>query len=75
MHLILIAFYHWFYLGRYAVVVDLVAGISNHWPLLNAAALGWLVGWPVAWVVSKCLRGQAIDTDQGRAMFQAISKT
>lgn len=38
------------------VVVALVAGVKTLWPLLGAAGLGYVFGWPVAWVVAKRMR-------------------
>lgn len=40
-------------LAGVAVVAALVSGVSGLWPLLGAAAGGWVVGWPVAWFVSR----------------------
>lgn len=44
-------------LAGVAVVVGLVAGLASLWPLLGAAATGWLIGWPVAWAVARRLMG------------------
>lgn len=38
------------------VVVALVSGVGTLWPLLGAAVSGYVVGWPVAWVVAKRMR-------------------
>ncbi len=38
------------------VVVALVAGIKALWPLLGAAALGYAVSWPIAYVVAQRMR-------------------
>ena len=44
-------------LASVAVVVALIAGIGSLWPLLGAAFAGWLIGWPVAIVVARRMRG------------------
>jgi len=38
------------------VVVALVAGIKTLWPLVGAAFAGYLVSWPIAFVVAKQMR-------------------
>ena len=40
-------------LASVAVVVALVSGVTGLWPLLGAAAAGWVIGWPLSWVVAK----------------------
>ena len=44
-------------LAGVAVVVALVAGFGTLWPLLAAAATGWLIGWPVSWYIARQLSG------------------
>ena len=44
-------------LASVAVVVALVAGVSSLWPLLGAGFAGWLIGWPVAILVARAMRG------------------
>ena len=44
-------------LASVAVVVALVAGIGSLWPLLGAAFAAWLIGWPVAVIVARRMRG------------------
>jgi len=39
-----------------AVVVALVSGVTGLWPLLGLAVLGYLIGWPLAWVVARRMR-------------------
>ncbi len=39
-----------------AVVVALVSGVTGLWPLLGAAALGYLIGWPAAWLIARRMR-------------------
>lgn len=43
-------------LASVGVVVALVSGVSGLWPLLGSAAIGWLAGWPIAYVVAKRMR-------------------
>jgi len=43
-------------LASVAVVVALISGISTLWPLLGAALVGWLIGWPVAIYVARAMR-------------------
>ena len=38
------------------VVVALVAGVTGLWPLVGAAVVGYLTGWPTALVVAKRMR-------------------
>ena len=38
------------------VVVALVAGIKTLWPLIGAAVAGYVVAWPVAYVVARRMR-------------------
>lgn len=38
------------------VVVALVAGIKTLWPLIGAAVAGYVVAWPVAWIVAQRMR-------------------
>lgn len=38
------------------VVVALVAGIKGLWPLLGAAFAGYLVSWPIAYVIARRMR-------------------
>lgn len=40
-------------LAGVTVVVALVSGVSGLWPLVGAAAAGWVVGWPIAWIVAR----------------------
>lgn len=35
------------------VVVALVSGVSGLWPLIGAAAAGYVLAWPVAYVIAK----------------------
>ncbi|MBV7408029.1 CTP synthetase [Maritimibacter sp. DP1N21-5] len=44
-------------LAGVAVVVALVSGVTGLWPLVGAAAAGWLIGWPVAFVVAHRMHG------------------
>ncbi len=44
-------------LAGVGVVAALVAGVTALWPLLGAAAAGWLIGWPVAIAVARAMRG------------------
>lgn len=39
-----------------AVVGALVAGVTGLWPLLAAAAAGYLIGWPAAVLVARRMR-------------------
>ncbi|PID36126.1 MAG: CTP synthetase [Rhodobacterales bacterium] len=40
-------------LASVGVVVLLVSGVTGLWPLLGGAFAGWLVGWPVAYIIAK----------------------
>ena len=35
------------------VVIALVAGIKTLWQLIGAAVAGYLVSWPIAWIVEQ----------------------
>tara|TARA_R100000322_G_scaffold9788_5_gene6151 strand:- start:3376 stop:3534 length:159 start_codon:yes stop_codon:yes gene_type:complete len=43
-------------LAGVGVVIALVSGVSGLWPLVGAAAAGWLVGWPLAIVIAGRIR-------------------
>lgn len=38
------------------VVVALVSGVTGLWPLLGAAAAGYVIAWPVAYLVAVRMR-------------------
>ena len=38
------------------VVVALVAGVKTLWPLIGAAIAGYLVSWPIAYLVAQRMR-------------------
>lgn len=38
------------------VVVALVSGVTGLWPLLGSALAGYVIAWPVAFVVAKRMR-------------------
>ncbi|WP_246534444.1 CTP synthetase [Aliiroseovarius lamellibrachiae] len=44
-------------LASVLVVVALVNGISGLWPLLGAAAVGFIVGLPVSYYVARAMMG------------------
>ena len=44
-------------LAGVAIVVVLVMGWGGLWPILGAAGAGFLVAFPVAWLVARNLRG------------------
>lgn len=44
-------------LASVLVVIALVNGVSGLWPLLGAAAVGFVVGLPVSYFVAKAMIG------------------
>ena len=40
-------------LAGVAVVIALVSGVTALWPLLGAAAGGWVIGLPVAFLIAR----------------------
>lgn len=44
-------------LASVLVVVALVNGITGLWPLLGAAAIGFLLGFPVSYYVARAMMG------------------
>lgn len=44
-------------LASVLVVVALVNGITGLWPLLGAAAIGFIVGLPVSYYVARAMMG------------------
>ncbi|SEV99971.1 hypothetical protein SAMN05444851_0781 [Aliiroseovarius sediminilitoris] len=44
-------------LASVLVVIALVNGVSGLWPLLGAAAVGFVVGLPVSYFVAKAMLG------------------
>ncbi|GHE97377.1 hypothetical protein GCM10016455_17320 [Aliiroseovarius zhejiangensis] len=44
-------------LASVLVVVALVNGVSGLWPLLGAAAVGFVIGLPVSYFVAKAMIG------------------
>lgn len=40
-------------LAGVAVVIALVSGVTALWPLLASAVAGWLIAWPIAFVIAK----------------------
>ncbi|EAQ11002.1 hypothetical protein BD830_104193 [Maritimibacter alkaliphilus HTCC2654] len=40
-------------LAGVAVVIALVSGVTGLWPLLASAVAGWVIAWPIAFVIAK----------------------
>lgn len=43
-------------LAGVAVVIALVSGVTALWPLLGAAAGGWVIAWPVAFLIARWMQ-------------------
>ncbi|WP_138421754.1 CTP synthetase [Maritimibacter alexandrii] len=40
-------------LAGVAVVIALVSSVTGLWPLLASAVAGWVIAWPIAFVIAK----------------------